>query len=720
MRNLVRACVLAAAVAGIGCTSAPLLAQIKPPVEAAKPAAAQADVPVKVVVLFSSGVGYFEHFGNVKGDSSTELRFKTNQINDILKSLVLQDLGGGKISSVVYPSQDPISKTLKSFQVDITANPPFADLLNQLRGAKVKVTAGAETQSGTILGVEKKQKAVQNGQIEIWVLNLINGATIRAIPLDDVTKLELEDVQLQEELTKALAALAQSRDQEKKPVTISFLGKGDRDVRVGYVVETPIWKTSYRLLIGGDGKSSLQGWAIVENQTDNDWKDVSLSLVSGRPISFIQELYQPLYIPRPVVQPELYASLRPQTYEGGMEQLERRDLAEVDKAGAIGGGGGRGGGGGFGGRGIVQEQLAKRAAPAVAVSSNLGAYGRTEGLAYNKPMDAAASIESVASAAKIGELFEYRVGNVSLPRQRSAMIPIITDPIEVEKLSIYNMNVLPKNPLNGARVKNTTKNHLLQGPITVIEANSYAGDARIDNLPPGQERLLSYGVDLQMLVNATKNRQESTIQSGKIVKGVLHLNRKHVFTQYYVAENKDTEKEKTLVIEHPFRAGWKLTMPSKAMETTEALYRFKEKVPAGKSANLIVQEEMVQGEVIQILPMDFGTIDYYSKNGEISKDVREAMAKAGQLKQQMEETRRQVEQRHAEVNQIAQEQVRIRENMKAVQEKKGAYYTRLEQKLNDQETQIEATYKKMDEQQKLFEKQQKDLEDYLNNLNVSV
>src|SRR5262245_11787245 len=120
--------------------------------------APQADVPVKQVVLFSSGVGYFEHFGTVKGDGSTELRFKTGQINDILKSLVLQDLDGGKVSTITYPSQDPIAKTLRSFQVDITANPPLADLLNQLRGAKVTVQAQAEKLSGTVLGVEYKRK----------------------------------------------------------------------------------------------------------------------------------------------------------------------------------------------------------------------------------------------------------------------------------------------------------------------------------------------------------------------------------------------------------------------------------------------------------------------------------------------------------------------------------------------------------------------------------
>src|SRR5204862_8136507 len=142
--------------------------------------------------------------------------------------------------------------------------------------------------------------------------------------------------------------------------------------------------------------------------------------------------------------------------------------------------------------------------------------------------DATQSVASLASASKVGELFQYTVGNVSLPRQRSAMIPIVTDDVEVERLSIYNPTVLPRNPLNGARVKNTTGKHLLQGPITVLDGSSYAGDARIDNLPPTQERMISYGVDLQMTVDATKNKQETFLQTGKIVKGVLQLTRKYV------------------------------------------------------------------------------------------------------------------------------------------------------------------------------------------------
>ena len=249
-----------------------------------------------------------------------ELRFKTSQINDILKSIVLQDQDGGRVGAITYPSQDPLAKTLRSFQVDITKNPSLADLLNQLRGARVTIQAQAEQLTGTILGVERRSVPADKGErIEVPVLNLLTGAMIRSVELQSITSLTLDDPQLQDELTKALSALVQARDQDKKPVTINFTGTGERRVRIGYVVETPIWKTSYRLLLDDRKRvGQLQGWAIVENQTESDWNDVSLSLVSGRPISFMMDLYQPLYATRPTVVPELFAGLRPQVYEGGM------------------------------------------------------------------------------------------------------------------------------------------------------------------------------------------------------------------------------------------------------------------------------------------------------------------------------------------------------------------------------------------------------------------
>jgi len=725
MRKLLTAAILSAA----ALSACPGYAQIadKPDTDQKKPAEkAQADVPVKVVVLFSSGVGYFEHGGTVKGTTSTELRFKTNQINDILKSLLLQDMGGGKVTTVVYPSQDPIAKTLKSFQVDITGDPSLAELLAQLRGAKVKVSAGTDQLEGTILGLEKKPKAVgEKGSIEVWVLNLLSGGTIRSIELSEARQIQLEDAQLQEELNKALAALAQARDQDKKPVTIHFSGEGDRQVRIGYVVETPVWKTSYRLVLPGEGKDKadkpkLLGWAIVENQTDNDWSNVQLSLVSGRPISFIQDLYQPLYVPRPVVQPELYASLRPQTYDAGMQKTpaevaqageanEMRDGSTVERA--------------------KREQMGRQLQAKNMAGFGAGGYARggaaaaTPGLATAdadyayKPMDDfSKSVASVASASKVGELFQYTVGSVSLPRQRSAMIPIITDDVEIERLSIYNPTVLPRNPLNGARIKNTTGKHLLQGPITVIDGSSYAGDARIDNVPPTQERLISYGVDLQVLVDATKGEDTDVIQTGKIVKGVLELTRKLVHTQHYTAESK-ADHDKTMIFEHPLRSGWKLVAPEKPLEKTETLYRFKKALPKGKSTSLDVVEELVTGQTIAILNTDIGSLEFYSKSDRIPKKVRDVLTKAIGLRNDMTDTQRQIEERRRQVAEITNEQTRIRENLKTV-DRNSEYATRLLKKLNDQETSIEKLQTEADSLQKQLEKQRAEFEAFLQGTSV--
>jgi hypothetical protein len=455
--------------------------------------------------------------------------------------------------------------------------------------------------------------------------------------METVTSIQLEDARLQEELNRALGALVSARDQDKKPVSINFTGEGDRRVRIGYVVETPIWKTSYRLILPADSKekSKLQGWAIVENQTDNDWNNIQLSLISGRPISFVQDLYQPLYIPRPVVQPELFASLRPQEYAGGIAVGKKAEgfvmntpAAEAPMPTL---------------QPAAPKELAQAARQFGAVrGTGAGSmYWDSEGIAG---INATSSVHSLASAAKLGELFQYTVPGVSLPRQRSAMIPIITDDIEVERLSIYNAGVLAKNPLTGARVKNTTDKHLLAGPVTVLDNSAYAGDARVDNLPPGQERLLSYGVDLQMLVDSTKNKEESQVITGKIIKGVLQLTYKYFSNQEYLADNK-SDHEKTLIIEHPLRPGWKLVDTLKPIETTDSLYRFKGQVGTGKTSKLVVKEEIVQDQAIAILPSEARQLELYSKSGEIPKDVRDALIKAAQFKQAQAETQRQIDEK---------------------------------------------------------------------------
>ena len=281
--------------------------------------APQATLPLTKIVLYASGVGYFQRDGQINGHGQVALRFKVDTVNDLLKSMTVQDFDGGQVSTVTYDSRDPITRTLKSFAIDLTDNAGLGNLLWQMRGERVEVATPNLVQ-GVIMGVEtKKERVGDKDVIEVEYLNLLTDNGLRSIPLPQVQQLRVTNEQLNAELRQALAVLATSHDTQKKTVTLDFSGQGSRRVRVGYIMETPVWKTSYRLVLSDTEAPFLQGWALVENTTDEDWQDVRLSLISGRPISFTMDMYEPLYAQRPVVVPEVYAALRPQTYGQAME-----------------------------------------------------------------------------------------------------------------------------------------------------------------------------------------------------------------------------------------------------------------------------------------------------------------------------------------------------------------------------------------------------------------
>src|SRR5207248_5499475 len=227
------------------------------------------------------------------------------------KSLTLQDLDGGLVTAVNYDSHDPVERTLKSFAVDLTGHPNLMGLLEQARGEKIEIllqqSAGQQsgTLAGTIVGVEAQKQAGKEGPEEIAFLNMWCADGLRSVKLADVQRVRFLNPMLESEYRRALDTLALSHDAQKKAVSLSFSGQGKRKVRVGYVTEAPIWKASYRLALpplGGEGKPYLQGWAVVENPSDEDWQGVKMALISGRPISFKMDLYTPLYVPRPTVE----------------------------------------------------------------------------------------------------------------------------------------------------------------------------------------------------------------------------------------------------------------------------------------------------------------------------------------------------------------------------------------------------------------------------------
>jgi hypothetical protein len=310
-----------------------------------------ARLPVKRVVLYKNGIGYFEHTAHVHGNQDLAIDFTTGQLNDVLKSLTVVDLGEGRIGSVRYNSIAPLDERLRSLRLPFGEQVTNAEFLLALRGARVDVRSGTSTASGRLLSVEKERK--QNGKgdyADVTTFAIVtDGGEMRNFELGPGTSVRLAERELSDEVGRYLNLVGSARARDLRRMTISAMGSGDRDVFVSYISEVPVWKSTYRIILSDkpDQKPLLQGWAIVDNTVGEDWKDVQLSLVAGAPQSFIQNISQPYYTRRPrVALPEAYM-LTPQTHELAMNGRNLNDVIELSP-GVAGSGGGIGSGSGFG------------------------------------------------------------------------------------------------------------------------------------------------------------------------------------------------------------------------------------------------------------------------------------------------------------------------------------------------------------------------------------
>jgi hypothetical protein len=675
-------------------------------------------LPVSRVVLYSSGVGYFQRSGKVQGNARVDLSFPVQDINDLLKSLVLQDLGGGQVSAVSYDSHDPVEKTLQSFAINLNGNPSFASILNQARGEKVEVVlqqanaAQPGTLTGSIVGVETQHHQVARDAVaDVEVLNVWCAEGLRNVKLADVQRLRFLSPALDAEVRKALEALALGHDAQKKTVSLSFTGQGERDVRVGYVIESPIWKTSYRLVLSKEGKPYLQGWAIVENPSDEDWSDVGMALISGRPISFRMNLYDPLYAPRPLVEPELFASLRPPTYNSAMDRPTNRDagranqqaspktLEEAER------------------RYRAMERLYNGSTSRTVSTEELSRAKQEYDRLWQEQMDLRKGVQNAATASQLGDYFQYVLDQpVSLARQKSALLPLVNKEVQAQRVSIYNEGAQARFPLLGLRLKNNTGLHLMQGPITVFDGSSYAGDSRIMDLQPNEERLLSYAVDLGTEVETVTETPRQTLTKVKAVKGVLYRTDRLVESKTYRVRNR-WGQDRTLLIEHPYRPEFRLTSKEKPAERARDVYRFEFQLPAGQAASQTVTEERDLTSDVALTNSDDDSIRVLIQNDGTSRRVREALRQALELKAKADRTRQEVAHANQQLADIERDQERLRANLKETPPTAGAYKKYLA-KLDSQETEVDSLRDRIKKLQDDELAQRKDYETFLAALDV--
>jgi hypothetical protein len=286
-----------------------------------RPAESAANLPVRRVVLYKSGVGYFEHVGEIRGDQTVRVDFTSGQLNDVLQSLTILDLNGGRITGVNYNSEAPLSQQLGLLRLPLSEQTDVSQFYGALRGARLEVRSGASAMKGRLLSVERRTRVSGGATLEVDLLTLVSDSgEVHSLDLTPAVSVRLADRDVDGEVSHYLNLLSSVRQQDLRRMTISTSGSGARQLFVSYISEVPVWKTTYRIVLPSKPGEQplLQGWAIVDNTVGEDWNNVELSLVGGAPQSFIERLSEPYYMRRPVVALPEIAQLTPQTHESAM------------------------------------------------------------------------------------------------------------------------------------------------------------------------------------------------------------------------------------------------------------------------------------------------------------------------------------------------------------------------------------------------------------------
>ena len=645
-------------------------------------------LPLRDVVLFSSGVGYFGRAGRISGDADVDLTIRAPQLADILKSLVVLD-PGGKVQPVTYSIDDWLARRPRETDLNLDAAASPGALLRGFQGATVRLEKEkGPAIEGRVVSVSEKQVKIGEDVLTVEVVTLATKDGVATVRLDDVTSFRLVDAALDAKLRASLERLATNMtaklDDGARDVSLRFRGKGARDVRAGYILETPVWKTSYRLILDAKDKPFLQGWAIVENTSDEDWKDVSVTLVAGQPVSFVQDLAAPLYVSRPVIAPPVQGSARPQTYGAGYGE---RGQASPD------------------------SMTVNRPAPsAVASSGGVGTgvvFNRTlnpvfqnRGSVANYANNLADSVnranmgtgEAQATGEQQGELFAYALdGTTTLERGRASMLPIIANDIAGDAITIVVSNgqsVGELAPANGFALKNTSGAHLQGGPVTVYSGGIYAGDALVGNVAPGETRLLSYAADLELQARLDRVETTSKLTALSAANGNLVATYGYARVRTWLFKNKSA-RAKTVILQIPDEADYKLLDPKQLDEKSADGLRFRVAVAPGKSMEYTVRSQTTGAQSFVISNLNADQITAFLRETAVSNEMKAALQEIIKRRNRIAELAAQRAAQEAALKDIEEDQNHIRGNMNGMNTG-NALYKQYVAKLTAQEARVDA------------------------------
>lgn len=649
-------------------------------------------LPLREVALFSSGVGYFGRAGDIDGETNVPLSVYARQIPDLLKSMVLFDPKGG-IRQVTYSLQDYLTNRVKETDLQLATNATPGTLLQAFQGSRVRLEKPSGAIEGSILSVSTSLMKVDNSYQNVEQLSLLTSLGVQTIRLDDVQSFRLLDpsldAKLRATLEKRALSLTQKLDAGTRDVMLHFAGKGKREVRAAYLLETPAWKTSYRLVLEPKKKPYLQGWAVVENTTDEDWRGVHLSLVSGRPISFIQDLVTPVYVARTVVPPQIIGSATPQTFGEGFSP-EPPKVADL--------------------RNQITT-LESRPVPSTRQTPNLTSLSQNingnqaarnedlryaeqhasaiaHGMLYDNDLSAYGA-KSEAQGTERGELFEYAIdGGTTLAHGEAAMVPIVSSDIDGEAVSIVDSSLQKGEVVasNGFLLRNSSGLHLQGGPITVFAAGAYAGDALVSNLGPNDSRLIAYARDLELIATQNEPLAQPVITKLAVDNGKLFVKSSAVLTRSWNFKNKGTTT-KNVLLQVPDAVGWILADPKQLGEKTADGQRFRLTVAPGEAKYTVKWKQQYEASYV-LFDMSSDALAAYLTEGTISPALKTRLSGIIEQRNHLTALAAQRALQEAALKDIVADQDRIRANMEPL-DRSGKLFQSYEAKLGAQEDRIE-------------------------------
>lgn len=602
------------------------------PVIATTLAVAQAaDLPVREVILFKHGVGFFSRSGDLKAGETARLDFKAGDMNDVLKSLTVEEKGGGKVVGLRYDSSEPLDKKLGQFSFKVGDGVPVSSVLDQMKGSRLEVRLGGDVVTGLIVSGREGGNPTRE-----QVLLLLDSGEMKTVDVSAATGIRFVDAAVQRQFSDYLKVVAQARSKDKRSVYIDSTGStGARSLMANYMIPSPVWKSSYRLLFT-DAEPTLEGWAIVDNTTDEDWTNVALALVSGRPISFISELYAPLYRQRQVANLADDANVAPVVYESEMQSLAKASAPAPAMAG-------------------VRREM-PRASMTEALSSGMSAVSDS-------------TVAVSAAGREVGELFEYRFGTpVTVKKGESAMLPFLQQKLNSRKILIYQESQ-GVNPRNAAELSNSTGKALDGGPITVYDSGTYAGEALMETLKAGDKRMISYALDQGTRITTNLNSTRSNIQQISARRGIVTTKYSMQENKVYTVRNIDA-KTKTLILEHPIRPNYKL-VDAKPTETTTTAYRFELKLAPKVETTFAVKEEYPYYETTQVSNMNSDQLVEFIRGRAIGDSGKRQLQTIADRKRQIAELDSQIAGVESEINDTTRDQDRMRQNISSLNSVSG-------------------------------------------------